>query len=197
MARRAHGELMAKGLHDTAIDAVANAKAAVILRRWRVTFGDEPKFYGRPPMLRVRGTMAVGDNFRVRSHQFRTQITVAPGASFRVGDNCDINQGCNLYIASVVEIGDNVGFADLVTLADTNFHEVLPGSGVKTKPITIEDNVWIARGVTILAGVVIGRHSVVGAGSVVSRDVPPKSVVAGNPARVIREFECADDYVRH
>jgi maltose O-acetyltransferase len=57
------------------------------------------------------------------------------------------------------------------------------------KPISIEDNVWIGGAAILLPGVSIGRNAVVGAGSVVTRDVPPNTVVAGNPARVIREIE--------
>jgi maltose O-acetyltransferase len=57
------------------------------------------------------------------------------------------------------------------------------------KPIVIEDNVWLGGGAILLPGVTIARNAVVGAGAVVSRDVPSSSVVAGNPARVIREIE--------
>jgi maltose O-acetyltransferase len=57
------------------------------------------------------------------------------------------------------------------------------------KPIMIEDNVWIGGGAILLPGVRIGRNAVVGAGAVVSRSVPANTVVAGNPARVIREIE--------
>jgi len=57
------------------------------------------------------------------------------------------------------------------------------------KPIVIEDNVWIGYGAILLPGVKIGRNAVVGAGAVVSRNVPANTIVAGNPARVIREIE--------
>jgi maltose O-acetyltransferase len=57
------------------------------------------------------------------------------------------------------------------------------------KPVVIEENVWIGGGAILLPGVTIGRNAVVGAGAVVSRNVPANTVVAGNPARVIREIE--------
>ncbi len=60
------------------------------------------------------------------------------------------------------------------------------------RPITVEDNVWIGGGVTVLPGVTIGEGSVVGAGSVVARDVPPRVVAAGNPCRVVRPITEAD-----
>jgi maltose O-acetyltransferase len=57
------------------------------------------------------------------------------------------------------------------------------------KPITIEDNVWIGGSAVLLPGVTVGLNAVVGAGAVVTKDVPPNAVVVGNPARVIREIE--------
>ena len=59
-------------------------------------------------------------------------------------------------------------------------------------PVTIGDNVWIGGGVSIIGGVTIGKNSVVAAGSVVIRDVPPDTLVAGNPARVVRRLTAAD-----
>jgi len=59
---------------------------------------------------------------------------------------------------------------------------------VIAKPVVIERNVWIAAGVTIIGGVRVGENSVVAAGSVVTRDVPPNALVGGNPARVIRSI---------
>jgi acetyltransferase-like isoleucine patch superfamily enzyme len=60
----------------------------------------------------------------------------------------------------------------------------------------IEDNVWIGRAAIVLPGVTVGRHSVVAAGAIVVDDVPPRSVVAGSPARVVSTFDCPDDWVR-
>ena len=60
--------------------------------------------------------------------------------------------------------------------------------GVVTAPIVIEDEVWIGANVFVAAGVTIGRHSIVGGGSVVTKDVPPYSIVAGNPAKLIKQY---------
>jgi acetyltransferase-like isoleucine patch superfamily enzyme len=65
---------------------------------------------------------------------------------------------------------------------------------VVAKPIVVERNVWIATGATIIGGVTIGENSVVAAGSVVTRDVPPNTLVAGNPARIIRPITEEDVY---
>ena len=61
------------------------------------------------------------------------------------------------------------------------------------EPITIEDNVWLASGVTVCQGVTIGHDSVIGAGAVVTRSIPPRSLAVGNPARVIRELREDED----
>lgn len=61
-------------------------------------------------------------------------------------------------------------------------------NGVIATPIVIEGNVWIAAGATIIGGVTVGENSVIAAGSVVTRDVPPNTLVGGNPARVIRSI---------
>ena len=90
-----------------------------------------------------------------------------------------------------VSIGKNVMIADMVSIRDTD-HQVsqcdipMVNQGIKTRPVIIEDDVWIAHGVIILKGVTVGTGSVLAAGSVVTRDVPPYAVVAGVPARVIR-----------
>ena len=70
-----------------------------------------------------------------------------------------------------------VGVADLIE------------SGEVTKPVVIEDNVWIGGGAVVLPNVTIGRNAVVGAGAVVTRDVPANTIVVGNPAKVTREID--------
>ena len=74
-----------------------------------------------------------------------------------------------------------------VTIMDSDFHHIESENHVMTKPVTIRDNVWIGNGATILKGVTIGEGSVIAAKSVVTRDVPPHTIVAGNPAKVIKE----------
>jgi acetyltransferase-like isoleucine patch superfamily enzyme len=73
----------------------------------------------------------------------------------------------------------------------TSGHPIEPSqrrAGVTASPIVIERNVWIAAGATIIGGVTVAENSVVAAGSVVTRDVPPNTLVGGNPARVIRSI---------
>jgi acetyltransferase-like isoleucine patch superfamily enzyme len=112
------------------------------------------------------------------------------GVHIRVGRNVFINQNCTFYDLAGIDIGDDVMIGPNVSLI-TSGHPIAPSqrrTGVVAKPITIERNVWIAAGATVIGGVTVGENSVVAAGSVVTRDVPSNTLVGGNPARVIRSI---------
>ena len=108
-----------------------------------------------------------------------------------VGAGTFVNWGLVALDVGPITIGDAVQIGPGVQLL-TATHPVEPGPRREgwegSAPITIEDNVWLGGGVVVLPGVTIGRDSVVGAGSVVTRDVPPGVVVVGNPARVVRDI---------
>ena len=115
----------------------------------------------------------------------------AGGDEIRVGNNVFINQNCTLYDLGGLDIGDDVMIAPNVNII-TAGHPLEPSRRRAVaigEPIAIERNVWIATGATIIGGVTIGENSVVAAGSVVTRNVPPNTLVGGNPARVIRTIE--------
>lgn len=112
------------------------------------------------------------------------------GNNIRLGRNVFINQNCTIYDLGGVDIADDVMIGPNVSLI-TEGHPVEPSrrrTFVTAKPIVIERNVWIAAGAIILGGVTVGENSVVAAGSVVTRNVPPNTLFAGNPARVIRSL---------
>lgn len=120
-----------------------------------------------------------------------------------VGDRCFIGNGV-ISVAESVEIGNDVLISWGVAITDHNSHSmkfserqqdvrdwrssVKNWAGVKVGKVVIQDKAWIGFNTIVLKGVTVGEGAIVGAGSVVSKDVPPFTVVAGNPARVIREL---------
>lgn len=114
----------------------------------------------------------------------------AGGDEIRVGRNVFVNQNCTFYDLGGLDIADDVMIGPNVSII-TAGHPVEPlqrRSMTIGKPIAIERNVWIAAGATIIGGVTVGENSVVAAGAVVTRSVPPNTLVGGNPARVIRSI---------
>jgi maltose O-acetyltransferase len=142
---------------------------------------------------------------RVRLRELMTELLGAFGADstirppFRcdygyrttVGARTFANWGLVCLDVGPITIGDDVQIGPGVQLL-TATHPVEPGPRRDrwegSAPITIEDNVWLGGGVVVLPGVTIGRDTVVGAGAVVTRDLPPRVVAVGNPARVVREI---------
>jgi len=109
-----------------------------------------------------------------------------------IGDYTRIGLG-NTIIGPVT-IGNHVNLAQHVTVTglNHNFEDVsrrIDEQGVSTSPIVIEDDVWIGANSVILPGVTIGKHAVIGAGSVVSHNVPPYSICLGIPAKVIKQYD--------
>ncbi|HMM10880.1 MAG TPA: acyltransferase [Bacteroidales bacterium] len=108
-----------------------------------------------------------------------------------IGDRTRIGLGC--VVIGPVTVGNDVMFAQNIVVSGLNhgYQDLnLPPSlqPVETKPIHIGDEVWIGANCVITAGVNIGKHAVVAAGSVVTKSVPPYSVVAGNPAKVLKQY---------
>src|ERR1700728_2669318 len=114
----------------------------------------------------------------------------AGGDEIRVGHHVFVNQNCTFYDLGGLDIADDVMIGPNVSIITTG-HPLEPSqrrAATIGKPIVIEKSVWIAAGATIIGGVTVGENSVVAAGSVVTQDVPPNTLVAGNPARVIRSI---------
>jgi len=108
-----------------------------------------------------------------------------------IGDYCIVNPGVRITSASQVTIGKSCMLAMNAYLSDADWHDLhhriyAPGS---TSPIVLEDNVWIGDSALICKGVTIGKNSIIGAWSVVTKDVPANVVVAGNPAKIVRELD--------
>ena len=112
----------------------------------------------------------------------------AGGDEIRVGLNVFVNQNCTFYDLGGIDIANDVMIGPNVSIITTG-HPLEPSqrrAATIGKPIVIENGVWIATGATIIGGVTLGENSVVAAGSIVTNDVLPNTLVGGNPARVIR-----------
>ena len=111
------------------------------------------------------------------------------GSNIEVGKNCFINYNCTILDNAKVVLGDNCLLAPNVSIytAGHTIHPAARALGYEYGiPVTVGDNVWIGGNTVICPGVHIGSNTVVGAGSVVTRDIPEWSFAAGNPCRVIR-----------
>lgn len=142
----------------------------------------------------------------------RTRMDVLPFNNFSLGDNSTIEDfttinngvgpviigdrtriGMGNTLIGPVTVGNDIRLAQNVVLSGLNhsYQDVsqpIHSQGVTTAPITIEDETWIGANVVIVAGVTVGKHCIVAAGSVVTKSIPPYSVAVGNPARVIKQY---------
>jgi maltose O-acetyltransferase len=102
-----------------------------------------------------------------------------------IGAHSRINRGCLLDARGRLRIGDNVSVSAEVAILTTQHRPEDPNFAVESRPVVIEDHVWIGMRAIIMPGVTVGRGAVVAAGAVVTNDVPPLAVVGGVPARQI------------
>lgn len=122
-------------------------------------------------------------------------FTVVNRKNVHIGRNCAINHDVFLLGRDEILIGNNVILSTRCMLLDAGFDVDkylsfdIPDYEYKKSYIHIEDNVWIGAGAIVLPRVTVGRNSIIAAGAVVSKDVPPYVVVAGNPAKIIRELK--------
>jgi acetyltransferase-like isoleucine patch superfamily enzyme len=122
-----------------------------------------------------------------------TELRTIENGKIHLGDDTRLNRGGTLTSYSEIFIDDFTIIGEFVSIRDAN-HGMERGEPIRyqphtSKPIRIGKDVWIARGSCILAGVTIGEGSVIGANSVVTKDIPPYSIAAGVPARIIKSRE--------
>jgi acetyltransferase-like isoleucine patch superfamily enzyme len=149
-----------------------------------------------------KGKITIGDQARINSGKYknpiggdtRSSIIVKPHASLTVGKNFRMSNSA-IYCAHSITIGDNVMVGGSCKIWDSDFHPIdpvvrlaTPNENFKTAPIHISNNVFIGGFSIILKGVTIGENSVIGAGSVVSGNIPSNEIWAGNPARFIKKL---------
>ncbi len=181
----------------------AEKALGVLTERWARRYllpmfdsvGAEPRFAG-PHYIHVQGpNIRVGDHFHAfGSVSAPVSLSVNPydggNGSIEIGNYCVVSTGVRIRSAIGVRIGDGCMLAENCYITDADWHDVYhriyPG---KCKPVQVGNNVWLADSVTVAKGVTIGDNSIVGARSVVTRDVPANAIYAGNPARQIGEID--------
>ena len=136
------------------------------------------------------GTIRLGERVRLRGVPLPIELSALPGGTLEIGERTYINAGTSIAAQCSVKIGARCAIGNLTLIMDTDFHSahdhtVAPAA----RPVVIEDDVWLAARVTVLKGVTIGRGAVVAAGAVVTKDVPPRALVGGVPARLIRMLD--------
>lgn len=143
----------------------------------------------------------IGDNFsalyNLRIEAWDTYEGVSFVPEIIIGNNVSFNTDIHIGAINRIVIGDNVLMASRIYITDHSHGDIdsesleLPPVKrfLKSKgPVIIEDNVWIGEGVSILAGITIGKNSIVGANAVVTKSFPPNSIIAGVPARLIKKI---------
>lgn len=149
------------------------------------------------PALRGRGRIAIGSGVRLSGRMFvsfNTRGEVRP--ELAIGDRTFVGHACSFSVARSVRVGRHCYIASGVTVLDQDGHPLdaaarragLPTPPEAVAPVVIGDDVWVGSGAVILKGVTVGDRAVVAAHAVVTRDVPADAVVAGNPARVVRDL---------
>ena len=158
-------------------------------------------FVARPMSLRGGQYIKIGKCFNCDQRLRLDAIDVFLGQKFSpeiiIGNNVSIQKDCHIGAIGRIVIGDGVLFASKVYVSDHSHGEINAHS-LKTSPalrylyskgdVIIGSNVWIGESACILPGVTIGHNSIIGAGAIVTKSIPPNSVAVGNPARVIRRL---------
>lgn len=130
------------------------------------------------------GKIVVGKYLMARGPLY---LKCSENAQLVIGNNCFFNNNCSITSAESIKIGNSCMFANNLVIVDHDHKRVRGKATSKliSKPIVIEDNVWIGANATILKGVTIGKGAIVAAGAVVRKNVPSYSIVGGVPARLL------------
>ena len=166
---------------------------AVLRAKWflrgATSVGNKVRMWGRHALIRNYGTFNVADRVRLFSFITPLDIMIGDNGTMEIGENTFINYGVSMTAIERVTIGRNCSIGTYVMIIDNDFHSLSPEHRdvqPPSKPITIGNNVWLGGHVIVLPGVTIGDGSVIGAGSVVTGNIPPRSLAVGTPAKVIR-----------
>ncbi len=163
-------------------------KGFAFMKPWNV------RLFGAPIELGDYATVIAAPDNKIR-------LSVWPAADglgrIRIGRYSLICPGVRIGSAHSVSIGDNCMIASNVYISDSDWHDIYNRVSMgTTAPVKIEENVWIGDSAIICKGVTIGENSIIGAGAVVARDIPGNSIAAGNPAKVIKILDPAEQMTK-
>lgn len=157
------------------------------------------RFYGFPCIRKsCNSTIIIGKKFFATSKMYGNSIGVfqpvlinafGNGSTIEIGDDVGIS-GCTITALKHIKIGNRVLIGSGVLITDNDAHPINPErrheyNEIASAPIIIEDDVFVGARAIILKGVNLGKGAVIGAGSVVTKDIPPYAIAAGNPAKII------------
>jgi acetyltransferase-like isoleucine patch superfamily enzyme len=159
-------------------------EGSIIMFPWNTMYGERWMRIGRDTMIGPEVTLSVGI--------VPDQVPIS-NPVIVIGDRCLINKGTAIVAHFAIEIGDDVFTGHNCYITDQNhgYEDLSLPIGAQSmpeKPVRIGSGSWLGHGVVILPGVTIGEHVTIAAGSVVTRDVPARCVVAGSPARIVRQY---------
>lgn len=156
------------------------------------------KVLGNNFYIKNKGTIILGHSVQLHSYPdgscHRTALsTYFSDATILIGDKCALN-GTIIHCNEKILIGNNCRFGPGVIICDNNSHRISKeiterDKKAESEPITIENNVWIGMNTLVMKGVSIGENSIVAAGSLVLKDIPPNCLYGGHPAQLIKTLD--------
>ena len=164
---------------------IINKTAKIILKGNLITNANSMKYNGRSTIVRMdsNSEMHVNGGFYI---YYDGDIICFKNSKLTLGSGF-CNSNVKIRCTNSITIGNNVAISHDVTIMDSDAHDIDYFGYQMTKPVIIEDNVWIGSRAIILKGVKIGEGAIIAAGAVVTKNVPSNSIAAGNPARIIKE----------
>lgn len=179
----------------TITEFISTVCALIITR----LFYREARLIRRPFYIRGKSSFKYESGLTT-GHSCRFDLPGNGTKTLYIGKNCEIGDSVHIVALEQVKIGDNCLMASKIFISDTSHGDYSIDSKSSSplispndrplinKPVSIGDNVWIGENVCVLLGVTIGNGCIIGANSVVNRDIPEYCIAAGNPAKIIKEY---------
>lgn len=158
-----------------------------IQSKGKLDIGIKPMIINRTVVnMGMYSTLITGDRASISNG---CRISIGKNAKLEIGDGTSIGEKTRIMVDKSILIGNDCLISWDVQILDSDQHNIYVNDTIqeKTKPIIIEDNVWVGARTTILKGVTVGNGAIIASNSVVTKDVPANTLVGGNPANIIKE----------